>query len=391
MAENHNQARWTLEILERIAKLEQECESLRRQGATAVASNTLSVSPGDIQENYSPLYSSNAGSVTHPREEQVFQGGTSLNQPIAILNRTVDNGPNETAQGSPEANGRVGAIDLHQQRHMDPKTSPQCCYKLDLAKWCKEARNCEMTATLREVFRIFFMYLNPHYPCINENQFFGQFETYVLTDNCNYDDVAPIEFIALVNFIIAEVKTLNNQCTDSTFIPGWKDFCLAEHLLSHTTWLGDGSLVTIQCLLIKSSFLLYIGKGNAAYDTLGRAVRLCFQIGLHNEPSWGDLDDFDKTMKQRIFWSLFYLDRNVALNSGAPYVLREFDFNVSLPICIDDRSLFPSRPLPEEDPENSFIPYMHCVIKWGRLCSEIRDAMFGVCDEANQSGICGVN
>jgi hypothetical protein len=177
---------------------------------------------------------------------------------------------------------------------------------------------------------------------------------------------------------MAVVKILDEYCTDSNTVPGWPEFSAAEHLLGHATWLGRGNLETIQCNILKSTYLLYAEKQSAAYATMSVAVRLCFQIGLHDQSRWQQFSPFDITMRQRIFWSLYCLDRNIAMVCGAPYLIRESDFRVDQPLCVDDRSLSSELAFPGEIPRSSPIPYLISTAKWGKLCSEAWDAMFGV-------------
>jgi hypothetical protein len=161
-------------------------------------------------------------------------------------------------------------------------------------------------------------------------------------------------------------------------MPGWYEVSRADHLLSHATWFGKGNFLTIQCLILKSLYFLYLDRCNISYDSLGNAVRLCYQIGLHNESSWHSSSSFEIIMRQRVFWSLFCLDRNISLVCGAPYLIRESDFRVSLPPRIDDRLLWPGKPIPEETPKESVITYMHLTTEVGRLSSEVWDALFGM-------------
>lgn len=167
--------------------------------------------------------------------------------------------------------------------------------------------------------------------------------------------------------------------SDSTNVPAWEEFCRAESILTHLTWLGNGNMLTIQCLLIKARYLLYIEKADSAYDTMSRIVCLCFKLGLHDQPKWSDsVTPFETVMRQRIFWTIFYLERNIAFNCGAPYLIRESDFNVDLPKNLEDSRMFPGEPLPPENMERSNGAYLSGAVKWGRLCSEIWDTVFGV-------------
>jgi hypothetical protein len=214
-------------------------------------------------------------------------------------------------------------------------------------------------------------------PCLNESSFLSQFERILKGDLANLDRMDLFQFIALINLTVAVTKVLEGYCSDSKIMPGWHEVSRAEHLLSHASWLGKGNLLTIQCLILKASYLLYVEKCNASYDSMGNAVRLCYQIGLHNESSWKS-SEFDVIMRQRVFWSLFCLDRNISLVCGAPYLIRESDFRVNLPKRIDDRMLFPDKPIPEENEIMSAVTYQHIITQLGKLSSEVWDAMFGM-------------
>jgi hypothetical protein len=172
------------------------------------------------------------------------------------------------------------------------------------------------------------------------------------------------------------VKILEEYSSDSTSVPGWKEFSRAEHLLSHTTWLGRGNLLTIQCLILKTLYFLFIEKRNAAYDAISTAVRLTYQVGLHDQASWQSNSLFEVAMRQRVFWCLYCLDRNVALVCGVPYMIRESYFKVDLPNIADKDDISGSKP--SSDAESLSLPYLYGTIKWAKLCSEIWDAMFGM-------------
>lgn len=235
-------------------------------------------------------------------------------------------------------------------------------------------------AAFRPAFDIFFHYLNPLHPLLNENQFRAQFDQFVFHEGPETYAPDRQQFLALTYLVSAEIKLLHGGCADPNIVLGWQDFCTAETILAEAIWGGKASLLTLQSLLIKTRYLLYVEKFSQAYDTMATAVRTCLQIGLHNQSIWKSqgLSGFEVAMRQRVFWSMFTLERAVALNCGLPYILRATDFNVDLPRPLDDRSLFPNRSLPHETPECSFIPYMLGVIKWAALCGEIWDAVFSV-------------
>ncbi|KAF2496229.1 hypothetical protein BU16DRAFT_370885 [Lophium mytilinum] len=226
---------------------------------------------------------------------------------------------------------------------------------------------------------VYFANIQPHYPCINEAHFRAQFAAFLANDTDCMSKKVYVQFAVLLNFMIAVSRILYDTCTSDENPPGCKEFHRAEKILSHAPWLEKASIMTIQILLIKSSYCLYISRLDAAYDTMGTAIRLCFQLGLHNEPSWGaDCTFYDRTYRQRLFWSLYCLNHNVAQHSGVPNLLRSADFDVAHPACVDDRMLAPNCPSLPSTPRASPIPFLLQIIAWANLSSTIWDAMFGV-------------
>lgn len=358
--------------MERIAKLERDNYALkaRVENSTVTVDDDSHSSSGYTSDNDDTTVSeSDGGRMTI---DGIFvHGPTSLLEPIEVLNRTVA-GVDSEASTSPES--KHESQDADRASSSLPRGGNRTIRTLE-----KETRLYDMEG-LTKSLDVFFTCLNPHYPCLNENQFRTQFQEYLsLGKGHNPPNHADRhQFVALINLICAEVKVLSGESHESHSVSGWDEFCRAEEILSHFTWLGDGNLLTVQCLIIKARYLLYIDKANAAYDTMSRVVRLCFRIGLNNQTSWTNCTPFEVAMRQRIFWTVFYLERNLALTCGMPYLIRASDFKVDLPMNLDDHFMSPTEPLPVETPERSYAPYLSFIVKWGELSSEIWDAIFGV-------------
>jgi hypothetical protein len=84
-------------------------------------------------------------------------------------------------------------------------------------------------------------------------------------------------------------------------------------------------------------------------------------------------------MRQRLLWTVFYLERNLAFTYGYPYFLRGNDIKVPFPDSYDDRQVFPDRPLPSPACNGwSPISNLIALVQWNRLAAEIWDNMFAV-------------
>jgi hypothetical protein len=259
---------------------------------------------------------------------------------------------------------------------LPPGPSPVMIKDVDPCQVEREVR-FNNGASFRPSFDIFFRRLNPLHPLLNENQFRSQFDTFVFDHGHGMSELDQAQLLVLVNLIHAEVEILIGDCSESDAIFGWRQFCTADSILQDLIWKGKANLMTLQCLLLKARYLLYLERFNQAYDMMTTAVRICMQLGLHDQSRWAaqGADLFETVMRQRVFYSLFTLERAVSLSCGLPPTIRQCDFCVEAPPALDDRGLFPHRPLPEETPEHSFVPYFIAIIKWAELCGEVWDSM----------------
>lgn len=136
---------------------------------------------------------------------------------------------------------------------------------------------------------------------------------------------------------------------------------------------------------------MYADKGDAAYSIMGIATRLCFQAGLHHQSSWRTYTPFEIHMRQRIFWTVYFLDRRISLSCGRPYSLREADIDIEQPAYLYDKAsgvlpnhissnnakeIHPDQPLPDANVAQSSNVYLNCMVCWGRLAADVWDGLF---------------
>ena len=364
------------QMMARIASLERDCNTFKNLAAIT-ASNPSNI---DAAENFSD-YETSSQSETNSQSNSsiaslphtsIFRGATSLLNPIEALNHIVSGEGQAQTDSGIETQPSQNQPSPREYRLLPPRSGSK-----DIRTIEKETR-LEDQAFLRYAVDVYFSTLNPHYPSLNENYIRARLERFLANDSNQIGSGDWYQFVALLNLMKAEVKLMTYDWPEHADAPAWEDFCAAETILNHLIWLGNGNVWTIQCLLIKARYLFYSERADSAYDTMGQIVRLCFLVGLHNQSSWKGCGPFETVMRQRLFWTIFYLERNVALNVGAPYLIRESDVKVDLPKNYDDKCLFPNRPLPDETPERSPGPYQIFTAKWGRLVAEIWDTIFGI-------------
>jgi hypothetical protein len=69
---------------------------------------------------------------------------------------------------------------------------------------------------------------------------------------------------------------------------------------------------------------------------IGLAMRTCVDLGLHREAHYGNASPYEGQLQRRLFWTVYFLERVIAVSVGRPYSIADRDIDVALPLEIDD-------------------------------------------------------
>lgn len=185
------------------------------------------------------------------------------------------------------------------ERELDSRPPLAQLYFEALELWSQDT-----SVDYRLCIRDYFDYINPYCnlqdpstappyypltlsgPCCSASQFYSS-----LGDCMNLQDTegcfaTTIQFLALAHLIIALMKILDDQWVDNKLTPGWKEYEVATTLLSYQIGEARHAVLTIQCLILKCTYLVYLAQFNKAHDIVCQAVRLCFQHSLNDQRRW---------------------------------------------------------------------------------------------------------
>lgn len=91
------------------------------------------------------------------------------------------------------------------------------------------------------------------------------------------------------------------------------------------------SMLSLQAAVSVQLFLISMLRHNAASRVGGIIIRLVFQMGMHRCPHrFPAFSRQDCVLRQRIFWSVYCLDRYICQSLGIPLTLRDDDVDVCL-------------------------------------------------------------
>lgn len=110
---------------------------------------------------------------------------------------------------------------------------------------------------------------------------------------------------------------------------------------------GDGTelakLEMAQSLLLLTQYSLMRPCSPGAWYLIGTCVRLCQDLGLHNESLYLRTDDvFIRDLRRRLFWSCYSLDRQISLYFGRQFGLNGRQIDGPFFSTADDLLLSPS-------------------------------------------------
>jgi hypothetical protein len=99
-------------------------------------------------------------------------------------------------------------------------------------------------------------------------------------------------------------------------------------------WNNDYELDNARALVLVTIALNELNLKSAAWSWLGGAVRVAQDLGLYTEPRTGSM--IEDEMRRRTWWTIYILDRSLAVELGRPMLIDDADCDVSLPAAIDD-------------------------------------------------------
>lgn len=133
-------------------------------------------------------------------------------------------------------------------------------------------------------------------------------------------------------------------------------------------WNDNFVLDDARALLLQALFLNEMNLKSASWVCLGNAVRVAQDIGLHCES--GPWPVIEGEMRRRTWWTIYILDRALAVESGRPLLIDDAGCDVSLPAGVDDAYIHDDGmnvPQGAEPLTNSLLALIHVVRSYGAL------------------------
>ncbi|KAJ8522041.1 hypothetical protein ONZ45_g1352 [Pleurotus djamor] len=136
------------------------------------------------------------------------------------------------------------------------------------------------------------------------------------------------------------------------------------------------SLFDIYFLNLQANYL----RGTPMYPTgwlfVSIGIRKCQDLGAHRKSSYHDPPTVDEEQWRRVFWLMVALDRVVSAALGRPAVTAEADFDIDLPLEVDDEYWESGFKQPLNKP--STVSFFNCWAKLSRIVAFATKTIYAV-------------
>ncbi|KAF4955350.1 hypothetical protein FSARC_11884 [Fusarium sarcochroum] len=204
--------------------------------------------------------------------------------------------------------------------------------------------------------------------------------------------------VALVCFCLALGRcSMSARMSDPSGVEssGWSLYSVGMSLLGdllETSNTAIKSLLMLQVLMVRIMYMFRLDANQKAARVHALAVSVAQTIGLHRQSTIESMPAYYNQLYSRTWWSLYLLDRRLALESGKPYLIQDSNVDTALPLDLSDEWLtrFASRKetisdLQHEvavevarDSSPSCIPYVIAMVRYCRVAGKTWEVLYGV-------------
>ncbi|WWC66271.1 uncharacterized protein I206_100172 [Kwoniella pini CBS 10737] len=137
---------------------------------------------------------------------------------------------------------------------------------------------------------------------------------------------------------------------------------------------GKEDLLCVQSLILLGIYAMFDPSGISLWHVVGFAARVAIALNLHRRVDDSTLPANAVEQRKRVFYSLFNLDRLVAVTLSKPLAIADDDIDVGLPSPLPNDIPFQGRPR---------IEFTQHIIKLRRLGGDILTTVYSVSGEQN--------
>ncbi|EEB08384.1 transcription factor Thi1 [Schizosaccharomyces japonicus yFS275] len=131
--------------------------------------------------------------------------------------------------------------------------------------------------------------------------------------------------------------------------------------------LQQSNVSTVQSAVLIGFYLQPTLHQKSCYTYFGLAIKCAISMGLHKNCSDQGLSTSSQELRNRLWWSVYSIDRFIAVTTGRPCSIPDSEISVPYPQMLAELEV-PGKP--------TMIPKMHAMIDIAKLCKQIQECIY---------------
>ncbi|KAG7448428.1 uncharacterized protein BT62DRAFT_929521 [Guyanagaster necrorhizus] len=166
---------------------------------------------------------------------------------------------------------------------------------------------------------------------------------------------------------------------------GWKWFVQVQGM-PHSVF-DVPNLYDLQHCCLSAEYVTGTSAPQSSWTMIGIGIRYAIEMGLHRR--WPDNPSIESELKKRAFWCLLLLDRHTSFYHGRPSAIRDEDFDLDLPLEVDDKYMESSEPFKQPPDIPSRMVYFTSHLKLCQIMSYALSTLYSIRKSKEAAGLVG--
>ncbi|KAK0203884.1 fungal-specific transcription factor domain-containing protein [Desarmillaria ectypa] len=166
---------------------------------------------------------------------------------------------------------------------------------------------------------------------------------------------------------------------------GWKWFVQTQGMPRSV--FDNPSLYDLQHCCLSAEYVTGTSAPQSSWTMIGIGIRYAVEMGLHRR--WPENPSVESELKKRAFWCLILLDQHTSFYHGRPPAIRDEDFDLDLPLEVDDEYMESAEPFKQPPGTPSQMVYFTSHLKLCQIMSYALRTLYSIRKSKEAAGLVG--
>ncbi|KAL1882370.1 hypothetical protein Plec18167_002786 [Paecilomyces lecythidis] len=188
----------------------------------------------------------------------------------------------------------------------------------------------------KRILEAYINRLHPRYPFLDRNELWVLHEKRFSLKGIPHERLSKTERFGLFKlYLVYSIGATMMQLSEKYNYTAPERFYMTA--LQHMCAVRElRSIQNIEAMTLLVIYHLRSASSHTVWYMIGLAMRICIDLGLHRKANLVNLDPFTAQMRRRLFWTVYYLERVIAISLGRPPSIPDSHIDLELPLNVND-------------------------------------------------------